>query len=157
MGTHAQSILNFIPSVNHYFNCLFNVCDGWPHWSFKSWPYTMSLTNARCCLLITPKKEFLENGTLNFPILLWASLVIAFFRLLFHCCTHVLSMRCLISVHASSVRGNNKSQVRASINKMYWCPWAVNQSGVFGTCSQQWDTRCCRSVMEPAGKDSFLA
>lgn len=100
---------------------------------------------------------FFCNGTLSFPILLWVSLFIAFFRLLFRRCSHVPGMRCLISVHTSSVRGNNKSQVTASINKMYWCPWVVNQSGVFGTCSQQWDTRCCCSVIEPAGKDSFLA
>lgn len=86
---------------------------------------------------------FFFNATLNFPILLWVSLFIAFFLLLLRRCTHVPSISGLISVHTSSVRGNNKSQVTASINKVYWCPWEVNQSGVFGTCNQQWDTRCC--------------
>lgn len=46
------------------------------------------------------------------------------------CCKNVPSMRCLISVHISSVKGNNKSQLTSSINKMYYYPSTRNEREV---------------------------
>lgn len=91
-----------------------------------SWPSVKPLTNAGCCLQIKlPKKlaHLLSPFFSGFPSLL-------LFPASSHCCAKVLSMRCLISVHISSSRGNNKSRLAISINKMYYYPSTANERKV---------------------------
>jgi len=87
-----------------------------------SWPFVKPLTSAGCCLQIKlPRKlaNSLSPFFCGFPFLL-------LFPASFHCIKLSMSMRCLISVHISSVTGNNKSQFIISINKMYCNPSTVN-------------------------------
>lgn len=112
------------------------------------------LANAGCCLQIKlPQRlaHLLSPFFSGFPSLFACSCFLP-------CCTNVLSMRCLISVHISPVRGNNKSQLTSSINKMYYYPSAANERKVClaHACNNDMPGAAIL-LLKLSGKDSFLA
>lgn len=68
-------------------------------------------------------------------------------------------MRCLISVHISSARGNNKSQLTVSINKMYCYPSTANEGEACLAHARNSDMPGAAAILllRLSGKDSSLA
>lgn len=67
-------------------------------------------------------------------------------------------MRCLISVHISSVRGNTKSELAISINKMYYYPSTANEREVClaHACNNDMPGAAIL-LLRLSGRDGFLA